>query len=203
MASLRENEIPIYEKLTKSCGFPKATHSDSDERNSNALRELVNASEALPAFASAVSADIDYKSLVRQMTEPPACEILADMPDDELAVMLKIADDQVNARNGNDVRKLRGCVENLETVEDWAMANYAMSEILAIIDSYDRLAAAWEPFRLAIRAEQKRRAEIIDKQQRRKRYIEENYLEIIEGLLTGDGRDEILRNVENPPISVR
>ena len=166
--------------------------------NSRPYVAALEIGKLLPMFVKYAS-EFKHDAYMPETVKPLTDDDIAAMSDDSLK---GLQDRYQQPQFGIDrVHEMKDCMMCLGAVEGWEIADGVSDEMRIVVDAYEESKAVIDSNRAMLQAEISRRDAIAAKEARKRRYIEENYIDIIETLLSGGDKDELLQTIENPPES--
>lgn len=196
-------EISILERITgiftKKPERKSARDIAERETQTRMMVKAMEESAHVAAFAGAAALVRDVDLLVSPEAETPTAEQIADMSDDELDVLLKLADDSM--RIDAQTKELRSGLANLESAEGWDVADDLADVVIEVVDSRERFAARWKDCRALVSDEIQARRSADQLEAERKRFLKEHHDEFMEAIVLGDVErlSELREQLENPP----
>lgn len=173
-------------------------HFCSINANSRPLTAVLEVGKLFPMFVKYAS-EFECDAYMPAKVAPLVDDDIADMSDDGLK---GLRDSYQQPQPGiQTFYEMRDCIACLEAVEGWEIADSVADEMRVVVDAFEDNKAVIDSNREKLQAEILRRDAIAEKEARKHRYIEEHYIDIIEALLSGGDKDELLQTLENPPRS--
>lgn len=102
-------------------------------------------------------------------------------------------------RESSEVSEINACLSALKDAEGWDVARDLIDRLEALKEADQAAQEVYSDNQRRAGAELSRRKAERAREKRKREYLKENYLEIIEALLTGADKSEIVATLENPP----
>lgn len=196
-------EIAILERIkgvfSKKQGEQNARDLAEREIQTRMMVKAMEESAHVAAFVSAATLVNDADLLICPEAETPTGEQIADMSDEELGVLLKLADE--SARVNAQTQELKANLANLESAEGWEIADDLADIVLGVVESRENFAEQWRACHGIVSAEIQRRRRAAEHETNKRRFLKDNQSEFIEAMILGDDERlaELREQLENPP----
>ncbi|MBQ9002372.1 MAG: hypothetical protein IJ087_11010 [Eggerthellaceae bacterium] len=158
------------------------------------VTKLKEAAECLKEIAK--FADNDEALKPRRAPQPIAQETLEGYTDKRLESVNSSWDGHQESR---EVFEINACISALKEAEGWDVARDLIGRLEALKEADQAAQEVYSDNKRRAGAELSRRKAEREREKRKREYLKENYLEIIEALLTGADKSEIVATLENPP----
>lgn len=132
----------------------------------------------------------------RQAPLPIAQETLEGYTDKQLE---NVSNGWDGHRESSEVFEINSCLSLLKDAGDWDIARDLIDRLEALKEADQAAQEVYSDNKKRASAELSRRKAEREREARKREYLKENYLEIIEALLTGADKSEIIATLENPP----
>ena len=155
------------------------------------LREAAECLKDITKFA-----DNDEALKPRNAPQPIDQDVLEGYTDEQLE---GVGSSWKGNWESTEIFDINACLSALKEAEGWDVARDLIDRLEALKEADQAAREVHIDNKRRAAAELSRRKAEREREKRKREYLKENYLEIIEALLTGADKSEIIATLENPP----